>query len=129
MKLTLEQVCISNTSCRRIPHSPNVLNTMHWATRLKWKNAWSEEVGWQILNQLKEREILKKKKGKKKVTITYFQNKLYDKDNLYGSAKGCIDALRYNGLIANDDPKSINLKLQQIKVAKRKEEHVEIIIE
>jgi hypothetical protein len=50
------------------------------------------------------------------VRITRCGIKLLDKDNLYGGAKPICDALRYEKLIPEDDPESINLIVQQRKV-------------
>lgn len=44
--------------------------------------------------------------------------RLLDKDNLAG-CKGTIDALRYAGLIPDDDPEAIELILTQKKVKKQ----------
>jgi len=53
------------------------------------------------------------------VRITRLGTQLLDKDNLYGSTKFLCDALRYKGLIPEDDPESIHLIVQQRKVSKK----------
>jgi len=53
------------------------------------------------------------------VCITRCGTHLLDKDNLYGGAKPICDALRYRGLIRDDDPESIHLIVQQRKVSKK----------
>ena len=55
------------------------------------------------------------------VSIERRSLKLLDKDNLYGSVKFLCDALRYAGLIADDDPESIELTVTQRRVRTRKE--------
>jgi hypothetical protein len=52
--------------------------------------------------------------------------RLLDKDNLYGSVKWGCDALRYFGIIPDDDPTSIELEVTQTKV---KKDQVETVIE
>ncbi len=44
-----------------------------------------------------------------------------DPDNLTGSVKGLIDCLRYAKLIPDDDDKTIDLRVSQIRVKTRKE--------
>jgi len=53
------------------------------------------------------------------VRITRCGTQLLDKDNLYGSTKYLCDALRYKGLIPEDDPESIHLTVKQRKVSKK----------
>jgi hypothetical protein len=55
------------------------------------------------------------------VEITRCSTSLLDADNLGGSVKYLLDAIRCTKLIPNDDPASIELKVSQIKVARRKE--------
>ena len=44
--------------------------------------------------------------------------RLLDCDNLAGGCKAILDALRYEGVIINDDPGSIVLAFEQVKVPK-----------
>lgn len=62
--------------------------------------------------------------GKERVVvrITKCAVRLTDLDNAVGGAKFCIDALRYAKLIPDDDPGSIDLQFQQLKVATKKEQ-------
>lgn len=53
------------------------------------------------------------------VRITRYGTKLLDKDNLYGGAKPICDALRYEKLIPEDDPESIELYVCQKKVKRK----------
>jgi hypothetical protein len=55
--------------------------------------------------------------------------RLLDADNLGGSCKPLIDAIRYAGLIADDDPASVELIFAQERVKRRADEGtlVEII--
>ena len=54
----------------------------------------------------------------KKVKITRRSTKLLDVDNLAGGCKCLIDALRKHGLIADDDPASVEITFAQEKVVK-----------
>jgi hypothetical protein len=67
--------------------------------------------------------------GRVIVQITRCSTGILDADNLAGSVKFILDALRSAKLIPGDDPASIELKVSQIKVARRKEigTHVRII--
>lgn len=54
-----------------------------------------------------------------------YRKRAFDKDNLYGSAKFLIDALRDHKIIPDDTPKHINLTVTQDK-SPTKETFVEI---
>jgi hypothetical protein len=64
--------------------------------------------------------------GRTIVEIVRCSTSLLDADNLGGSVKYLLDAIRYCGLIRDDDPGSIELKVSQIKVAHRKEVGVSV---
>lgn len=63
-----------------------------------------------------------------RVTITRFGAKLLDVDNGAGGCKPLLDAMRYEGLIPDDDPGSIDFVFRQQK-AKNKERRTEILLE
>lgn len=63
-----------------------------------------------------------------RLTITRYGAKLLDIDNGVGGCKPLIDALRYEGLIPEDDPGTIELIFRQRKVPKD-ERRTEILIE
>ena len=63
-----------------------------------------------------------------RLTITRYGAKLLDIDNGVGGCKPLIDALRYEGLIPEDDPGTIELIFRQRKVSKV-ERRTEILIE
>lgn len=66
--------------------------------------------------------------GRIKVTITRRGPKLLDVDNLAGGCKPLIDALRYEGVIPNDDPGTIELVFRQAKT-KKDAQGTEVLIE
>jgi hypothetical protein len=66
--------------------------------------------------------------GRIKVTITRRGPKLLDVDNLAGGCKPLIDALRYEGVIPNDDPGTIELAFRQFKT-RREDQGTEVLIE
>jgi hypothetical protein len=70
----------------------------------------------------------KARAGRLEVRITRRGTKLLDKDNLYGGVKYACDALRYAGLIPEDDPEAIELIVTQEKV-RRKDCGTVIVIE
>jgi hypothetical protein len=63
-----------------------------------------------------------------RLTITRYGTKLLDIDNGVGGCKPLIDALRYEGLIPEDDPGTIELIFRQTKV-KNDEKGTRILIE
>jgi Holliday junction resolvase RusA-like endonuclease len=50
---------------------------------------------------------------RRRVEIVSFRARYLDKDNLYGGAKVLVDAIRDIGMIVNDSPKWIDLKVRQ----------------
>lgn len=56
------------------------------------------------------------------VRITRCAVRLSDVDNAIGGTKFLIDRLRYENLIPDDDPGSIDLQFRQVKVATKKEQ-------
>ena len=63
-----------------------------------------------------------------RVTITRYGAKLLDVDNGAGGCKPLLDAMRFEGLIPDDDPGSIAFVFRQQK-AKNKERRTEILLE
>ena len=63
-----------------------------------------------------------------KVSIISYRRRLLDIDNLYGGVKWFVDALRYEGVIQDDDPESIALTVSQVKVKTKQEQRTEIEI-
>lgn len=104
--------------------SNNKFTTSHWRVYHRYSKLWFEEVGWELLKF----GYLSPVKTKKKVKIVSHRSRLLDKDNLYGGAKATIDALKNHGLIKDDSPKWITLKITQEKV-KRVDERTEIIVQ
>jgi hypothetical protein len=67
------------------------------------------------------------KGSKKRITlrITRYSTRLLDEDNLAGS-KLLTDQLRYAGIIPSDDPESLKIINDQVKVKHKTEERTEI---
>ena len=71
------------------------------------------------------RKIEKAKKGQKYVLmIISYRKRLLDLDNLFTGCKSLLDACVIEGLVYDDNPDCIDLKVQQFKA---KEEHTMII--
>ena len=66
--------------------------------------------------------------GKAKLHIQVHRSRFQDKDNMYGSVKPIVDAIKKLGWIVDDDPKNLDLKVEEIK-AKRKDQRTEIFLE
>ena len=69
----------------------------------------------------------KKGQARTLVCLTRYSTGRLDQDNLYGGVKPLVDALRYAGIIGNDDPDSILLIVRQRKCA-RKDIGTEVIV-
>lgn len=126
MLLILGRACIQvrkgEFRCRSVPM--NMANQrVHWATKSKWTRAWKDEVQIAIAQNTEP----KIKSKKPKVLIKLYQNKLMDYDGAYSSVKPVLDGLTEQGVIEDDGPEYIDLKVEQIQT-KIKEQRVEILI-
>ena len=89
--------------------SNNRLLRMHWAQRRKLAQKWQ----WLVWLEVFRLGFPSLPPGKLAVRITRRSHHRMDADNLAGSAKIVLDALRYTHLIADDSPAHITLTCEQ----------------
>jgi Holliday junction resolvase RusA-like endonuclease len=120
MRIKIGKVCVGKL-CRGVPFSPN--KQMHWGTRMRWKDAWSEIIWWEIranYPQIKIRDYA--------ILIIYlYTTRPQDYDNSVASVKPIIDALK-GVILIDDDPTHCEVKVVTKKVSHREDEHIEIEI-
>jgi hypothetical protein len=95
-----------------IPRAPPSLNQtlrMHWSERRRLKQLWIKEI-WVAAFEAK---IRSEPRMKSKVEIDRRSPKLLDEDNCYGAIKVVLDALKDCGLIEDDSPEHIELRVSQ----------------
>ena len=68
------------------------------------------------------------RQANRRVTITLYHSRLFDKDNSYGACKVIFDALKAQGLIVDDSPEWLDAIVEQ-KKCKHKERHTVIQLE
>ena len=68
-------------------------------------------------------------KSKCCLTVESFACFPFDADNLAGGCKAVIDALRYEGIIPQDDPDHLQLLIKSSKVHEKKHERLELTLE
>lgn len=128
--LRIGQACISGKDCRRLPLSPNKLNSMHWAQKAKWKKAWEDEVlyTWMSVrsNYLKLCEEMPFKKAL--LTVSFFRVRKTDEDNDYASLKPILDGLVKAKIIADDRCDHLKTNLINVPIAHFDAEHIELVI-
>lgn len=124
MRVVIPRVTVGKRT-RYIPYNVNRLRILHWATRAKWTKAWREQTAWALLQKKKEWQGFT---GRINLVITNFTISTMDRDNLYGSAKPIIDALRDVGLIKDDTEEYLNLEVKQEVVEKKERQRVEMEI-
>ena len=90
--------------------SRNQLDKMHWSKRHKIAKRLKRTVWALSQGQRPQTPLIKSK-----VTITSHRKSLLDPDNLVAGAKPYIDALVTNGIIIDDKPENISLKIDQAK--------------
>ncbi len=105
--------------CKQIP-SGNTIIRNHWAVNRRNKQEWCLLVR----NQMKLRKISKAKAKKYILMIISYRKRLLDKDNLYTGVKSLLDACVMEGLVFDDSPEYVDLKVEQYK---SKEDHTMII--
>lgn len=96
---------------KKIP-SGNQIIRWHWAVNSRNKKEWCLL----IRNQMRLKKVKKAKdKDIYNLLIISYRKKLLDKDNLYTGCKSLIDACVIEDLIWDDNPQSVNLKVEQYK--------------
>jgi hypothetical protein len=115
----------------RVPKSPNALRGRHWTVKHKDRNSWVTEI-WVAC--FKEglcgacTEPKRTTKKKKVVIAVYSASQPMDPDNLDGSRKPILDAMKANGLLVDDSGKWCESTITQHK-STRKLARTEISIE
>jgi hypothetical protein len=89
--------------------SPNKYVRAHWTTYQRLKQKWH----WLILEALQHGGKPETALRKARVTIVRYGMKKLDRDNLYGSCKPILDALRAHRVIVDDDDEHLELLVQQ----------------
>lgn len=96
-----------------IPEAYTPLNRMlgeTWSKRIKTRRRWA----WLVkAAKLEAKVFLKTPFARARVTITRHGRRICDPDNLIGGAKGTIDCLVREGIIANDTTGHIELIVRQ----------------
>lgn len=95
----------------------NRLVRMHWATRRALLKKWQWLVWLEVLRS--RPSMVGPFTEKVQVKITRYSHKTLDPDNLHGSAKIILDALRAAKVLVDDTPAHIALICEQIKGAPR----------
>ena len=111
MKLTIPDV----------PPSLNKVLRMHWRVRKDLYVKWEELIRSAALPGKVFEE-------KRKVRITMFHSRFYDKDNAYGAVKPVVDALDWWSHIEDDNEAWLELTVEQVKCP-HKQRHTVIEIE
>lgn len=107
---------------RRLPYSPNTTNGMHWAIRGKWKAEWQNMTYW-ATRQAKVPAL-----KKPTIWVTVYAHTPQDRDNCFASLKGVFDGIVMAGVVENDDNDHCTMEVEQIKVSKRADEKIEVVL-
>src|SRR5271170_3164699 len=94
----------------RVPASLNETMRSHWRHRLREGKLWQREV-WFALLQAGHSHLVPYARAK--VTINRRSRGQLDPDNLVGSMKPVIDALRYAHVLLDDTPDHLELVVTQ----------------
>lgn len=98
--------------CLDIPEvapSTNRLMRMHWAARNRLIKKWQ----WLVWLEVFRLGFPSLPPGKLAVRITRYSRHVLDADNLAGTAKVVLDAMKAAALIADDSPAHIDLTCEQ----------------
>ena len=109
----------------KLTPSNNKLKRMHWAAYKRLKKEFLDLLCITLPHD--QRTFLR---PGTQITITRYGIRQLDKDNLYGGCKPLIDCLQPwpqgIGLITDDDPDTVTIRVKQEKVTKKKDQKVEI---
>ncbi len=98
-----------------IPPSLNKVLRMHWTAKRELHVDWL----WLLKAAWPSGALCD---GKRRVKITLYHSRFYDKDNAYGACKVIFDVLKEQGFIVDDAPQWLEASVEQQK-CKRKESH------
>jgi len=100
----------------RVPLSPNRMLRMHWATRRKDKIEWILWITAALTpSERTQLRGMARKAKRMKVRIKIYKKTQYffDPDNLVGSVKHCLDAIRLSKFLKDDSAECLKLKVLQ----------------
>ena len=108
--------------------SPNQWTWRPWFVYARIKKTWKKRVMLAFLQNATARRSAPANCFAQ-VRISCYRHRLLDVDNLYGSVKPLLDGLKVTKLIADDDPASIDLKVEQFAILRSAPQftHVQII--
>lgn len=92
----------------RATPSMNATHHKHWRVMFRQKQLWKQEV-WAARRQLPFDEQQTPPPKRAKVTIERYSARSLDIDNYVGGLKSCIDALKAECLIVDDDAEHLEL--------------------
>jgi len=94
----------------RAPASPNNFLGKHWRFRYRNSQVWQQEVNVALLQAGHTKRVPFQKA---RITIHRRGRRELDPDNLVGSVKPVIDALRYAQVLVDDSPAHLELEVTQ----------------
>ena len=105
-----------------MPVTLNQTLRWHWMKRHRYNEGW-------FVRFIAEAGRPSGDPGEKmSLRIDVYRSRFQDKDNMYGSVKPLVDAVKKLGWIVDDDPAHLDLKVQEIK-SKRKDQRTEVFLE
>lgn len=108
---------------RGIPHSGNA--RLHWSVRARWNRAWKKQTA---LAALAARGTVSGfPLPFALVTVELLSIQPLDRDNAFAAAKPVIDGLK-GVLIEDDSEKHIRLDVRNVKVSRKAEEKVLVLV-
>lgn len=110
---------------RRLPMSPNSLRGRHWSVKHEDKKDWDTQI---MVAAGRQRPGVAANERKAVTIALFIPYRLMDPDNLHGSIKPILDALKINRLIYDDSGEWLEYTVSQTKVAIMKEARTEICV-
>ena len=106
----------------RMPATLNQTLRWHWMKRHKYNEGWF----YHLLSEAGKCPF--EPTGVTKLRIEVYRSRFQDKDNMYGSVKPLVDAVKKLGWLEDDDPGHVDLKVEEIK-SKRVNQRTEIFLD
>lgn len=121
MKITIPMVPPSPNELRRKYRNPFAYKRL--------REAWENSIAYGVDNGREKQFLEVQGRGRVRVKITVFNSRMYDQDNLTGSIKPILDALKNIHFLKDDNAEWLELLPVQQYHAKRQQEQTVIEIE
>lgn len=110
----------------KLPPTTNGMTSMHWTQKKRLSDEWNNIVMFHVLKLKAQRDIPLQKA---KLTLIRYSSYEPDYDGLVSSFKVPLDALRHNGIIADDKMQNVGIPTYLWERAKPGQGKIKVCVE